>query len=74
MRSALDRYSHRMAAFFEEIVADAVQRGQSGATDVAARGNALYAFVEGILLVSRMRNDSDLILKMLPQAEALLKA
>ena len=72
LRKALEDYSHRRARFFVTMAEDAVRRGQSGASDAEARGNALFALVEGVLLIARMRNDPGLIREMLPQAEALL--
>ncbi len=72
LRVSLARYSQKLAEFFVQMAADAIRRGQSGAGDAKARGNALLALVEGILILARIRNDAEVIMKMLPEAEALL--
>ncbi len=74
LRQALEQQSRRLAGFFVTMVADAVRRGQSGASDPRARGEALLAVVEGILMVARMRNEPSAIMQLLPEVEALLTA
>ena len=72
LRASLAHYSRKIAEFFVQMASDAMRRGQSGASDADSRGNALLALVEGILILARIRNDADVIMEMLPEAEALL--
>jgi TetR/AcrR family transcriptional repressor of nem operon len=66
LRRRLDAVFGQLQGYFERTVADAVAAGEMPPVDVRATAQAMFAFLEGVILVAKTANDPDLIPRLGP--------
>jgi TetR/AcrR family transcriptional repressor of nem operon len=64
IRAKLDGIFQDMIAPIEQALTDAISAGDIPETDVTATAEGIFAYLEGILLLAKTRNDPELILKL----------
>ena len=71
IRCRLDRVFSELQGYFERALAEALDRGDLATLDVEATAEAMFAYMEGVMLMAKTRNDPDLILKLGPAVRAI---
>ena len=61
IRRKIESIFHELAGYFERTLEDAVAVGEAPKQDVRATGQALVAFIQGILLLAKSQNDPQVI-------------
>jgi TetR/AcrR family transcriptional repressor of nem operon len=72
LRRKVDDILHALEAPFATALQEAVDRGDLPAMDIEASARALFAYVEGIMLYAKTRNDPELIRDLGSRALGLL--
>lgn len=66
LRQGVDRVFQRLAGGLADTLQLAVDEGEIGAIDVPATADAMLAFMEGVMLLGKTRNDPGVIARLLP--------
>lgn len=66
LRQGVDRVFQRLTAGLAGALTEAVDRGDIGTIDVPATADAMLAFMEGVMLLGKTRNDPAVIARLLP--------
>ncbi|MGD2083259.1 MAG: TetR/AcrR family transcriptional regulator [Chromatiales bacterium] len=66
LRRRLGAVFAELQGFLEQAVAEAVERGEMPPVDVKATAQAMFAFIEGVMLLAKTGNDPELILRLGP--------
>lgn len=71
MRAKLNAVFNKASKRFHETLDEAVERGDMLPLDTATTGDAMLAYLEGVILLAKARNDPDVVLKLGPAIKTL---
>ncbi len=66
LRRKVDTIFDQMEALIRENLSAAVEQGEIGAIDIDATASAMIAYLEGIMMMAKTRNDPELIRTLMP--------
>jgi len=71
LRAKLNAVFDRASRKFHETLDEAVESGEIRPLDTAATAMAMLAYLEGVILLAKTRNDADVVLKLGPAIKTL---
>ena len=71
MRAKLNAVFHKASSRFHETLDEAVEQGLIPPLDTEATAQAMLAFLEGVILLAKTRNDPDVVLQLGPAIKTL---